>query len=167
MSDKLQVFEQTAFTPEETARMGLKVLAEYLKAGTEALQRLSLLQAENNERMKRLERQMALERPVSQGQASNIWRAMRERAAWICEKNGLPVNAKGSRASAARLYISRQVRLALYKRFGVTKVDAVPRVEYQAAIELIDGWMDLMAIGKARQAQEAADRKQEAAHDAV
>ena len=42
MSDKMRVFEQTAFTPEEQARQGMRVLAEYLKIGTEALQRMAI-----------------------------------------------------------------------------------------------------------------------------
>lgn len=158
MSRELQVFEQTAFTPEETARMGLKVMAEYLKAGTEALQRLSLLASEQDARLKRLEKQMALEKRMTQGQASNIWRAMRERAGTLCEKNALPVMASG-KMSPARGLIQKHIRQELYKRFGVTKVDAIPQVEYRAAIELIDSWMNLNVLQKAARAQEAARKE--------
>lgn len=153
MSDKLQVFEQLAFTPEETARMGLQVMAEYLKAGTEALQRLSLLNSEMDARLKRLERQVALEKRMTQGQASNIWRAMRQRAGYLCEKNGLPVMTMG-KMSPARAVIQKHIRQELYKRFGVNKVDAIPQVEYRAAIELIDSWMNLNVIQQAARAQE-------------
>jgi hypothetical protein len=156
MNRDLQVFEQTAFTPEETARMGLKVLAEYLKAGTEALQKISLLASEQDARLKRLEKQMALEKRMTQGQASNIWRAMRERACILCEKNGLPTMA-GGRMSAARKLIQKHIRQELYKRFGVSKVDAIPQVEYRAAIELIDSWMNVGAIQRAGQEQSKQD----------
>ena len=157
MSKELQVFEQTSFTPEETARMGLKVLAEYLKAGTEALQRLSLMASEQDTRLKRLEKQMALEKRMTQGQASNIWRAMRERAGYLCEKNSLPVMMAG-KMSPARGLIQKNIRQELYKRFGVTKVDAIPQVEYRAAVELIDSWMNLNILQQATRAQEAAHK---------
>lgn len=153
MSDKLQVFDQTAFSAEEAARMSLKVVAEYLKIGTQALQRISLICSETDARLKRIEKQIALEKRMTQGQISNIWRAIRERAGYICEKNSLDIMAAG-RMSPARGHIQKHIRLNLYKRFGVNKVDAIPGVEYRAAIELIDSWMDFNIVQQAIDLQE-------------
>ena len=99
---------------------------------------------------------IALEKRMTQGQAGNIWRAIRKRAGYLCEKNGLPANRLG-KMSAARRTIQREIRLDLYKRFGVNKVDAIPQVEYRAAIELVDAWMNLGVIGQAIALQEKED----------
>jgi hypothetical protein len=85
---------------------------------------------------------------------------MRQRAGYLCEKNGLPVMTMG-KMSPARAVIQKHIRQELYKRFGVNKVDAIPQVEYRAAIELIDGWMNVGAVQQAIEAQQ----KAEAPHD--
>ena len=142
--------ETAAVSALVTEIMGpiLQNLAEMMKRNTEALAQIAAAQQVQADRLEALERQVRLQTPVTAKMAAYLNGAAVSRAAALLEKRGV-TDGKAVKKLAV------VIRRAVLKRYGIGVMREIPRHEYSVAMNLIEGWNDMMAVRDA--AREAKD----------
>lgn len=120
-------------------------VAEEMRQMREALQTMAGLLRTTNETMAQLQRQVRLLEKVTPAQASALNKAIRERAAQLCDLYA----ARGCDKAVAAA-----IRKAVKLRFGATTAKDLPRCEYEVAMTQVQGWDDYKTMkdikGRAR-----------------
>lgn len=120
-------------------------VAQEMQQMREALQTMAGLLRTTNETMLQLQRQVRLLEKVTPAQASALNRAIRERAARLCELYA----ARGCDKAVAA-----SIRKAVKLRFGAATAKELPRCEYEVAMAQVQGWDDYKTMkdikGRAR-----------------
>lgn len=137
---------ETMITNAQAARM-LAQMNDASRAMADAMRDVANMVRATNERMTALEKEVRLLTKVTGAQASEIGKAIRERAAALCTERKLPPEADKPIAAAIR----REIRLTT----GVEAVRDIPRCEYQVILRRVQLWDDYKAIKAIRAKVEA------------
>ena len=124
--------ELVTMKPSEALPIPAEVAAE-MQQMREALQTMAGLLRTTNETMAQLQRQVRLLEKVTPAQASALNKAIRERAAQLCDLYA----ARGCVKPVAAA-ILKAVKL----RFGAATAKDLPRCEYEVAMTQVQGWDD-------------------------
>lgn len=108
-------------------------VAEEMRQMREAMQAMAQLLRTTNETMMQLQRQVRLLEKVTPAQASALNKAIRERAAQLCDLYA----ARGCDKAVAVA-----IRKAVKLRFGAATAKDLPRCEYEVAMAQVQGWDD-------------------------
>ena len=119
--------------------------AREMRQMREAMQAMAQLLRTTNETMMQLQRQVRLLEKVTPAQASALNKAIRERAAQLCDLYA----ARGCDKAVAVA-----IRKAVKLRFGAATAKDLPRCEYEVAMAQVQGWDDYKTMkdikGRAR-----------------
>jgi hypothetical protein len=120
-------------------------VAEEMRQMKETLQAMAMMLKANTETMAQLQRQVRLLEKVTPAQASAMNKAIRERAAQLCDLYA----ARGCDKAVAAA-----IRKAVKLRFGAATAKDLPRCEYEVAMTQVQGWDDYKTMkdikGRAR-----------------
>lgn len=129
----------------EAFRQFMEPFAQILQQTAESLARISAAQKVTNDRMEALERQVRLNTPVTGAQARHLGAAIRARAEAVLSKRGIEGPAAVKKLGAA-------IRKHVLIRYGIGGIREIPKHEYQPALNLIERWLDVLAIQKVQNA---------------
>ena len=108
-------------------------VVEEMQQMREALQAMAGLLRATNETMMQLQRQVRLLEKVTPSQASALNKAIRERAAQLCDLYA---------ARGCDKPVAAAIRKAVKLRFGAATAKDLPRCEYEVAMTQVQGWDD-------------------------
>lgn len=117
----------------------VEAMGKLLENNTQALNKLSIAQQVQNDRLEALERQIRLNTPVTRQQVKYLNGAMKERALDLLDKAGA-TDAKGVRKLTA---VIRKDTLSSY---GITAVDEIPKHEYQVCMNRVMTWNNMRIV---------------------
>lgn len=124
--------ELVTVKPSEALPIPAEVAAE-MQQMREALQTMAGLLRTTNETMAQLQRQVRLLEKVTPAQASALNKAIRERAAQLCDLYA---------ARGCDKPVAAAIRKAVKLRFGAATAKDLPRCEYEVAMTQVQGWDD-------------------------
>ncbi len=124
--------ELVTMKPSEALPIPAEVAAE-MQQMREALQTMAGLLRTTNETMAQLQRQVRLLEKVTPAQASALNKAIRERAAQLCDLYA---------ARGCDKPVAAAIRKAVKLRFGAATAKDLPRCEYEVAMTQVQGWDD-------------------------
>ena len=152
MTDELKemsVQGTQSLSAEESAALGiaikqvmgpvLEAMAGMMRTNAEALERLAAAQRVQNDRMEALEKQIRLNTPVTSQQVKYLNAAMKARSTELLGKYQI-ADAKAVKKMAGL------IRRAVLVRYGIGKLNEIPRHEYPIATHMIETWMDMQAV---------------------
>jgi len=115
-----------------------------LKHMAEMMANMAAMLKATTESMEQLRRQVRLLEKVTPAQATNINRAIRDRATEICTIY-MVRGDQGEKLAAAA------IRKAVKLQFGAGSVKEVPRCDYEIALEQVRTWDDYKAMKAIRE----------------
>ena len=124
--------ELVTMKPSEALPIPAEVAAE-MQQMREALQTMAGLLRTTNETIAQLQRQVRLLEKVTPAQASALNKAIRERAAQLCDLYA---------ARGCDKPVAAAIRKAVKLRFGAATAKDLPRCEYEVAMTQVQGWDD-------------------------
>lgn len=113
------------------------IVARELTATRKAMQDMAMLLRSMGEEISDLRRQVRLLEKVTPSQASAINRAIRERAARLCQDYRAPGGEKA---------VGAAIRKAIKVTFGASTVRELPRCDFEVALEQVRIWDDYKAM---------------------
>ena len=113
------------------------IVARELTATRKAMQDMAMLLRSMGEEISDLRRQVRLLEKVTPSQASAINRAIRERAARLCQDYRAPGGEKA---------VGAAIRKAIRVTFGASTVRELPRCDFEVALEQVRIWDDYKAM---------------------
>lgn len=113
------------------------IVARELTATRQAMQDMAMLLRSMGEEISDLRRQVRLLEKVTPSQASAINRAIRERAALLCQDYRAPGGEKA---------VGAAIRKAIRVTFGASTVRELPRCDFEVALEQVRIWDDYKAM---------------------
>lgn len=113
------------------------IVARELTATRKAMQDMAMLLRSMGEEISDLRRQVRLLEKVTPSQASAINRAIRERAALLCQDYRAPGGEKA---------VGAAIRKAIRVTFGASTVRELPRCDFEVALDQVRIWDDYKAM---------------------
>lgn len=137
----------------EMIRPVMQTIGKMLENNTAALEQLSAAQGVQNDRLEALEKQIRLQTPVTDKQASYLNGAIKDRSRELLDK-------KGIEDDKAVKKLGNIIRKDVLRRYGIENIRKIPKHEYSVALQQISIWNDLLAIRDVvREARERAEKE--------
>lgn len=118
----------------------MEQIASILERNNQAMERIAATQQMLSSRISDLEKQVRLKTPMSKSQEKYVNDAIRARARVLLNNKGYADDKKAVNKLGAA------IRKSVLTRYGVNSLREAPAYDYETAIQLVNGWSDLLVL---------------------
>lgn len=146
----LMKYEGSLLTEEQAGMMSVIVkemmapvmeqIAGILERNNQAMERIAATQQMLSSRISDLEKQVRLKTPMSKSQEKYVNDAIRARARALLNNKGYADDRK------AVTKLGTAIRKSVLTRYGVNSLREAPAYDYETAIQIVNGWNDLLVL---------------------
>lgn len=141
--DGLLTEEQTgmiSIVVKEMMTPVMEQIAGILERNNQAMERIAATQQMLSSRISDLEKQVRLKTPMSKSQEKYVNDAIRARARALLNNKGYADDKK------AVTKLGAAIRKSVLARYGVNSLREAPAYDYETAIQIVNGWNDLLVL---------------------